>query len=173
LPQESWPESRKQRFRELWPDDTKSMADIGRELGVSRSAVSGMRKRMKLTPRAASQAEGRSYRADMRKRLKLKEQLKEQVDRDIKAKIRKDEVLSDNPIYVLKPFFLAPAMPVTLTVSPLPGSNSCLYPTGDSPRIRFECTDDAIGGSSYCAMHHRVCYIAYKRSSGFPMGHGL
>jgi hypothetical protein len=34
-----WPAERICRLAELWPDPTKSIADITRELGVTRSAV--------------------------------------------------------------------------------------------------------------------------------------
>jgi hypothetical protein len=63
-----WTAERIERFCELWPDPSLSCAEIGRRLGVSKSAVTGKRSRLGLPgrgsplPPAGSGARPHQYR---------------------------------------------------------------------------------------------------------------
>lgn len=50
-PKHQWPEEREAALRLMWPDRDYSAADIAREMGVSRNAVIGKARRLKLVPR--------------------------------------------------------------------------------------------------------------------------
>lgn len=61
-----------------------------------------------------------------------------------------------------RPAFKAPPALASQSPPVRPG-HRCLYPTGDSPRIRFECEAPTVPGYPYCEAHCRLCYDHFDR----------
>lgn len=52
-----------------------------------------------------------------------------------------------------------PPAPVIIPRFRRPSHDACCYPTGTSPRIRFECEALAMPGKPYCVAHSRICFV--------------
>lgn len=67
------------------------------------------------------------------------------------------------PVPVIPPM---PAKPIIVRPEKPRKIQPCLFPTGESPRIRFDCTNPAAVGTPYCAEHAGRCFVRKRDHDG-------
>ena len=144
-PETGWTEDLIERLRRHW-DEGLSAAQIGRRLGMSRSAIIGKARRLELSARA-SPVGGRS-----------------------KARREADEVHPPPPAAVEPRPAAAGTRPVTAdTVMPNPApacDKACCWPLGEPGRTGFRfCGSPTLPDKPYCAAHCALAYAAPRPSA--------
>lgn len=74
------------------------------------------------------------------------------------------------PVSIVRPvpIVMPPPIPIPVFVPPpkpayIPRTHSCLYPTGDSPKIKFLCREPTPLGRSFCDKHSELVYVKTRR----------
>lgn len=129
----------KAKFRRLWGDATLSCSAIGTRLGITKSAVTGLRQRMDLPNRGSPI---RRFRADAPKPEKP----------PAAAKPRR-RVVRDYPIPA------GSAQPMRLA-RPTAVFRSCQFPVTEGRPWRFCDTPLEEGQAVYCSAHQKRCWSA-------------
>jgi GcrA cell cycle regulator len=131
-----WPCEQIERLKALWDEGRLSASQMAHRLGISRSAVLGKVHRMGLATH------------------KVKQQAKPPKP----APKAKKQLPPAMPTLELPP---PPEPPFVGIVFDELTPNSCRYPQGDGPFVF--CGQPKQDGSSYCAHHHRICYVPLSR----------
>lgn len=76
------------------------------------------------------------------------------------------EILVDHPPPPPAPIIIVPPPPPpepVIIFRPPVSNNPCVFPTGESPRIKFECEATAEPGKPYCMAHAERCFVKIDR----------
>lgn len=132
-----WDDDAIATLRQLWPRLEVSVRQIGIILGVSKNAAMGKAKRMGLGDRVNQPA----------------------MLAAIDLKRCREKHITTRPIPAVDKLRVGPK-PLAPMQPPHRSDirHQCQWPTGDSPNIRFECTNPAPLGISWCEKHRRIVY---------------
>lgn len=141
------------QLRDLW-DEGHSVAEIGRRLGVSKNSIAGKVHRLDLPPRPSPIKHGITPKQDTRIRVvKSLPALPSLYDAYAvaAAEIRAERQAEFKPRVVLT--HALPSM-----------AKTCQWIDGHPHTRNYTfCGDATTHGSSYCAIHHRRCFIPLIR----------
>lgn len=160
-----WPEEEVRKLRRLWmtidPNTGKPLStqEIGRRMGKSKNAIVGKAHRLDLDARASP-----IRRPDAYPHTHQKKERPEKVDGRIKFTLPPPAILLDEPEPPPPP--RPPPPPPVAIVTPKfrrDSADACAFPTGFSPRIRFECEALAEHGKPYCVEHSGLCFVKVGR----------
>lgn len=130
------------RVRDLWSDQTKSMKMIADELGVTKNVIAGLRYRMKLPTRKNEAQAGKKF--------------------TINPNARPKKVIKPRALRVYqpppKPVIVAPAQPVQPSIPTRIVRGCCRWPMWDKGKpTHMYCDKPTVGygtlGKLYCNTH--------------------
>lgn len=137
-----WPEEKDARLTKLWANKELSTAEIGRQMGISKNAVVGRVRRLKLTHRPSPIRPGGSGSHPRAP--------------------RRPPVLKLATLESLWTPMLVPQAPVL--AEPVGRIVPCSYPLGEVGTRSFRyCDEPSRPNSSYCLSHHQLCHIRTRQ----------
>ena len=162
-----WSDQQKQQFKTLWETTILSAREIGIRLGVSKNAVVGMRKRMKLEPRPCPIGV-----RSLNPKRRGPQSIKPAKAKKAAAAAPPAPAPAPAPAItsIAAPPPVAPAQPAAFVrppTAPVLGLvRECQYPIGDPAQrdtFRF-CGEPPVIGKPYCRDHCAVTYVTAPRA---------
>lgn len=149
------------KFRRLWADKTLSTAEIGRRLGVSKSAVCGKAGRLNL-PRRDSPIKERNLDSVLHRRPGGAGRYRERMKAAALPLLTSEQSeVADIPDATPKPVMVKPK-PIVAAPVFIGRVSECCWPTSEGRPWRF-CGAPTIPGKDYCADHHKTGFIKPPR----------
>lgn len=142
-PREAWTIEQEQILTELWKDTTMTGQDIARKLNMSRSAVLGKVRRMKLPYREEAIAHKKNSKNVNSEPVRIRKKRQMRYNHT-------EPVIEDTPITV-DPATLKKMVDLHIT-------KECHYPMIGSSLF---CAKPTTGNSVYCPHHERLCRGSY------------